>query len=466
MKSHIYKFLLVIILGFIPLFSFGKKFKVNFNYLLFHIPNETSYIELQFLFDGKELVYKQTDKGTYHALIGTNISFIGKDTMINRHYVFTSDEYTDSLSHDDNIYNVVRIPLPDGKYQMGISLYDKNASTPDTLSFKDHLNIDYNRDMIRFSDIMLIGFFSQAKTPDLFTRHGIEYMPYFSKYYPENIKHLTFLTEIYHSDHVIHEEDFLIHSYITRHNENHPISSQYERWETAKKTDMYVVFHSFKIDSLPSGNYHLKMEVRDRKDTLHAYTSLFFQRSNSSVQQTHVARADSLSYDTLKLYLDYIHIIADIEERTFIENITPERYNEIEDFFNHFWHKRNKEHPHEEWYRYYNQVMRVNYNYSTLNIKGYKTDRGYYYLKYGPPTDIEYEHSDVNGPPYEIWTYNVLPDRQVNVIFVFYNADLTTKDFRLLHSTARGELYNEKWKEILYIKDGFDTGEIEMHKDE
>ncbi|MDR0605934.1 MAG: GWxTD domain-containing protein [Bacteroidales bacterium] len=466
MKFHIYKFLWVIILISIPLISFGQKFKVNFNYLLFHIPNETSYIELQFLFDGKGLEYKTTDQGGYQALMGTNISFNNSDTVIKRSYAFTSEEYTDSLSYDKNIYNVVRIPLPNGKFQMEISLYDKNAVNPDTLSFKDHLDIHYNPNSVGLSDIMPIGFFSQATKSDNFTKHGIDYMPYFSTYYPENIKQLTFLTEIYYTDSVISGKDFVIHSYITRHNENTPISPQYERWEAAKKTDIHVIFQSFKIDSLPSGNYYLTIEVRDRKDTLHAYTSLFFQRSNTLMQNMDVARTDSLPYDTLKLYLDYIYIIADIEEKVFIDNISPEKYNEIEDFFNYFWYKRNKENPHEAWYRYYNQVMRVNYNYSTLNYKGYKTDRGYYYLKYGPPTDIEYEHSTVNGPPYEIWTYNVLSDGQVNVMFVFYNADLTTKDFRLLHSTARGELHNENWKEILYIKEGFDKGETEMIKDE
>ncbi|MDR2407689.1 MAG: GWxTD domain-containing protein [Bacteroidales bacterium] len=465
MKLHVYKFFWVITLILIPVFSFGQKFKVNFNYLLFHIPNETSYIELQFLFDKTGLEYKTTDEGTYYALIGVNISFTHSDTAIKREYTFTSDKYTDSLSFD-NIYNVVRIPLPEGKYQMEISLYDKNASNPDTLSYKDLLDIHYNRNIIGLSDIMQIGFFSQATKSDNFTKHGIEYMPYFSKYYPENVKQLTFLTEIYHTDSVISGKDFVIHSYISRYDENTPISPQYDRWEAAKKTDMYVVFQSFKIDSLPSGNYHLNIEVRDRKDTLHASTSLFFQRSNPLVQTIEEARTDSLPYDTLKLYLDYIYIIADNEEKSFIDNISPEKYNEIEEFFNYFWYKRNKENPSEAWYRYYNQVMRVNYNYSTLNYKGYKTDRGYYYLKYGPPTDIEYEHSDVNGPPYEIWTYNVLSDGQVDVMFVFYNVDLTTKDFRLLHSTARGEFRNEKWKEILYIKEGFDKGEIEMYKDE
>jgi len=335
---------------------------------------------------------------------------------------------------------------------MEITIYDKNALDADTLFFTDKLEVTNRWDIVRFSDIMPIGFFAQATQNDNFSKHGIEYMPYFSNFYPENIKFLTFMTEIYNADNIIKENNFFVHSYISQHKKNKPFSQQYEKWETAKKSNLNVVFQTFDIDSLPSGNYELWIEVRDGKDTLlHAYTSYFFQRSNPSILNN--ARTDSLPYDTLKLYLDYIYIIATLDEQRFIENISPAKYNEIEDFFTAFWEKRNKENPQEEWFKYYNQVVRVNHNYTTLKYKGYKTDRGHYYLKYGPPNDIEYHHSSVNGPPYEIWTYNTISNGQVNVFFIFYNPDLVTNDFRLLHTTLRGGFQNDRWKDILHISD-------------
>jgi GWxTD domain-containing protein len=452
MKLFVHKLAVVIILFSVPFISVAEKLKVNFNYLLFSIPDEFSYVELQFFFHGNGLTYQLTEKGTYQAFIVVNISFIKDDTVIKRNYIFSSDEYQDTVSKPDNVYNVVRIPLPSGICQMKITTFDKNALKPDTLFFKDKLEVDNSRNNVRFSDIMPIGFFAQATKKDNFTKHGIDYIPYFSNFYPENIKLLTFMAEIYNTDNIIKNTDFVIHSYISQQNKNKPISSQYEKWEAAKKTDMHVLFQSFNIDSLPSGNYELKIEIRDRKDTLHTYTSYFFQRSNPLIQNN-IARTDSLPYDTLKLYLEYIRIIATPEEQLFIDNISPKKYREIEDFFTAFWIKRDKEKPHEAWYKYYNQVMRTNYNYSTLKQKGFRTDRGYYYLKYGPPSDIEYHHSSVNGPPYEIWTYNTMFDGQINVYFVFYNADLVTNDFKLLHSTARGLFKNDRWREILHISD-------------
>jgi GWxTD domain-containing protein len=439
---------------------------VNFNYLLFAVPDETSYVELQFLFNGNGLAYRQTPQNTYQALIGVEICFIQKDTLIKHNYTFTGATYPDSLSEGkNNIYNVVRIPLPDGEYNMEMKIYDRNSFVLDTLSFRNRIKLHFISNTVSFSDIMPIASFTQAGKQDNFTKHGIEYLPYFSNFYPENIKQMTFMTEIYHTDSEIQGDDFLIHAYISPANDTTPVSPQYEHWSVAKTTEMYVVLQSFLMDSLPSGNYTLNLEVKDRKDTLHAYTSWYFQRSNPSIKDTMPTRTDSLSYDTLKLYLDYIYPIANYEERDFIKNISPQKYKEIEDFFNLFWYRRNPDKPSEEWYKYYNQVMRVNYNYSTLKFKGYRTDRGYYYLKYGPPSDIEYEHSTVNGPPYEIWTYYTMSDGQVNVMFVFYNADLTTKDFRLLHSTARGETQNKDWKKILYIDESSRNGEIELYED-
>jgi GWxTD domain-containing protein len=464
MKSYKTKVIFIVACLLLPFGMFGKNFKVNFNYLAFSTSTGISYIEFQFLFRGNELTYAPVSENSYQALIGVDISFQNADTLITRNYNFTGEEYPDSLSAEkNNVYNVVRVPLPDGTYNMKILLYDKNASRGDSLRHNDVITIDFQRDnMVNISDILPVGFFKKAEQDDNFSRHGVEYMPYLSDLYTENIDRLTFMAEIYNTDVISVGRDFVVHSYIARYDENTPLTPKYEKWEAGKKSDMHVVFQSFDIDSLPSGNYNLKIDVLDRKDTLHAYKSWFFRRDNPSIPPVRRMRKDSISYDTMKLYLDYIRIIANEEEVDFIDNISPDKYHRIEKFFNTFWEARNPELPQQEWYKYYAQVVRANNNYSTLKNKGYKTDRGHYYLKYGPPNEIRYEHSEVNAYPYEVWTYDKLSTGQANVIFVFYNRDLTTKDFKLLHSTARGEFSNPQWKEILHIEGVGPANPIEL----
>ncbi len=103
------------------------------------------------------------------------------------------------------------------------------------------------------------------------------------------------------------------------------------------------------------------------------------------------------------------------------------------------------------WYEYYNNVVIANNSYSSLKIKGYKTDRGQIFLRYGAPNEIEKFPFTPEYYPYEIWYYYQALD-QNNVMFIFYSRDLVTGFYELIHSTARNEVYNPAWKLILKAK--------------
>lgn len=96
--------------------------------------------------------------------------------------------------------------------------------------------------------------------------------------------------------------------------------------------------------------------------------------------------------------------------------------------------------------------MIVNNSFSTLKIKGYKSDRGYVFLKYGPPNEIEKFPFTQQYYPYEIWHY-YSTNNQYNVDFIFYSRDLVTNFYQLIHSTAKDELYDPRWKLKLKAKD-------------
>jgi hypothetical protein len=51
--------------------------------------------------------------------------------------------------------------------------------------------------------------------------------------------------------------------------------------------------------------------------------------------------------------------------------------------------------------------------------------------------------------PYEIWHYYSVEGRS-NVKFIFYNPDVISNDYPLLHSTLPGEIYNAQWKVDLH----------------
>jgi hypothetical protein len=92
----------------------------------------------------------------------------------------------------------------------------------------------------------------------------------------------------------------------------------------------------------------------------------------------------------------------------------------------------------------------VNQNFGTPSRPGYKTDRGRVYLQYGAPYDIVTSVNEPGAYPYEIWFYTTLPDKQTNIGFAFYEPSLASNDYILLHSNARGELHDMRWKVKLY----------------
>jgi GWxTD domain-containing protein len=114
-------------------------------------------------------------------------------------------------------------------------------------------------------------------------------------------------------------------------------------------------------------------------------------------------------------------------------------------FFYSFWEKRDQANPSQAWNNYKQEVEKVNKSYGTLIERGYETDRGRVYLQYGPPNNINKQDREPSNYPYEIWHYYVLGN-QSNRKFVFYNPDLVTNDYTLIHSDANGEIYDQRWQ--------------------
>ncbi|MGI6292493.1 MAG: GWxTD domain-containing protein [Bacteroidales bacterium] len=453
------KIIIFLVISFFSVSSLSAKdVKATINYLLFSIPKETNYIEFQCLLIGSSIEYAPINDSSYQGRVNLTVILSPIDTggqTITRKYSFITDTYPDSVSATkDNLYNLLRIPIANGEYLMKIIINDSNnkASTP--LTYEQKLIMDYQPNSVSISDVQLISNLTIADNGSAFTKHNIDFIPYFSFFYPENITQLIFMTEIYNTD-KIQQDSFVYRCYLSNNGSDYPLDNKYLRQKKCKKTDMHVILHSFDIDSLPSGNYHLTIEIFSVDDSLLTSKNLFFQRSNPDMSKKTddiMSNIEKVSLDTLLLYLDYIYVIADSKEKEFIRQAKKHTYEELDAFFATFWTKRYYENPLQAWYSYYRNVMIVNNSYSTNTIKGYRTDRGYVFLKYGPPNEIEKHPFTQEYYPYEIWYYYNTAN-QNNVYFIFYSRDLVTSLYELIHSTARDEIYDPRWKLTLKAKD-------------
>ncbi len=121
---------------------------------------------------------------------------------------------------------------------------------------------------------------------------------------------------------------------------------------------------------------------------------------------------------------------------------------ELKQYIVTFWQNRNSLDPEMEWKKYMELVKYVQRLYGNKVKKGYESDRGRVYLKYGAPDQVTESKHEPSAYPYEIWQYYVVGN-QTNKKFVFYNPTLVGNDYILLHSDVRGEVYDKNWERRL-----------------
>lgn len=438
-----------------------KSLRAYLSYATFNVPGGDPYIEVYLAIDGKSIVFVPVAEKEYQAQVDITISFARNDSILSfAKYTLNSPKINDLSRAAIGIIDQQRFFLPVGSYAMGIEMSDPNNSQVPPFSTSEIVNLEFNNDALQFSAIQLIERFETATKQTELTKNGYDLIPMVYAFYPASANRLNFYTEIYNAEKVWGAEGkFLVNGFI----ESAENMSRMNDFVFRKRMDakpVNVILHSLDIAQLPSGNYNLVLEVRDQNNKVVLNNKVFFQRSNPGVEfrlgdlssvvvgNTFAARISNA--DSLRDFLRSIAPIASEAERDYAYNLTKTTdIPTMQRFFYNFWQKRNYDDPNAEWQKYYLEVRKVNAAYSTKTKRGYDTDRGRVYLKYGPPDQVVENYSEPGAYPYEIWHYYTL-GRQRNKRFVFATKDMVTNDFALIHSDAIGELSNYRWQLDIY----------------
>jgi len=437
--------------------TFAQKLSVLIDYKSYFTAAHEPYLEISCFVGGKSVVYVPAEQGKYQAEVRITVKAFQNDSLMNKlDYILMSELFADAdASTKPDFGDIQNFKLANGEYLLQFSVTDLNTDAK-SVDYSDVIVINYPNDKVSISDISLYQSISREPQGDIFDKYGFSLKPLFYGFVPEAMYNLPFSCEIYNAEKWAKNEKITIKSYITSFENNlmpYP-EARYSVQATAKP--VIVTFGDLGIFKLPSGNYNLIVEVYSKDSLLLASNSCFFQRSNPNIQlelndlnnvnieNTFVNQIK----DTAKLveYVRFLYPISTPIEKDFYNNrMRKIPFENLQKYFYTFWSKRDPINPQKAWEEYFEKVKLVNREFGCKLVQGYRTDRGRVYLQYGPPNSIYESPFDSHSYPYEIWHYYYCVN-QSNVKFVFYNTDLVSNDYQLLHSDKSGEMQNPFWK--------------------
>ena len=359
----------------------------------------------------------------------------------------------------NGILDLQRFSLIDGNYNLGLKLVDQT----DTNNIEEHQQTFTlsKLNTSEFSDIELLDKYWKSDSVSKLNKSGFEMIPLVTTYFGPEFNRLSYYTEIYFDEEIIKENPSVILTQSILVKENNKIAGQYNKLNKISSSSVVPVLNSFDLSNLPTGNYVLKLSVMDKNQLILSTKELAFQRTNlnnsmklNRLNSVSIANtfASDIHQDSLNEFMKCLAPLASNLEKNIIDN----KLDDIDDtlkrqFIYSFWYNRFPNNPAYNWSKYKQEVKKTNQLFGTKVRKGYETDRGRIYLKYGPPNTITDRPNEPSAYPYQIWHYYKI-GRFNNKRFVFYLPDLVSNDYVILHSTLQGEYFNNNWKTDLHSR--------------
>lgn len=427
-----------------------------------------AYAEIFISVDGTSVQYKPVKKNKFQASINVGIEVLklednGDSTAIfSDNYNLLSPELADTTldSRRQFFLNVQRIGLEPGTYFIRAIGRDNNRENGKKIMATNEFLMEAPTNAeFRFSDVVFVDKIEmnkseEAKQNPLYKR-GYIVKPMVTNGAFVNADTLYFYVELYNAKKLIKDPTFYLQARIKQGNQ---ILFAYETSASRNRTQPFNIdFETIDIRDLPSQTYYLQIDILTEQNQIVKTTSKKFHVFNSRVEPAfddYVAvnleaeLFSKYSEEELDYYLNTLVHTSTEQEIRFRKAL--ENHRQKKNYLYTYWEKRKSQEQSVSslWAWHTSALQYSNQHFKSSFRAGWQTDRGRVFMKHGIPSDVERFPSSSTTVPYEIWRYDRLGN-QTNVIFVFYNPDVTMDEYPLLHSSKYGENNNPNWKRQL-----------------
>lgn len=467
----------------------NKQLTAVFSYGTFFQSGTGSYVETYLSFDAWNLNFVKSGNN-YQAKVEVVITVSQKDSIeMVKKYDLNSPQIASLEQNRFNFLDIQRFKVPNGVHDLRIQLRDLNSDNGATI-VEQQLALYYTRRRPALSSLMMVASIKPTETENILSRGGYDIEPYVNDFVPEQMSQIDYYYELYNINQETRDDNI----YAVAHIEMQETGRVLEATQSVRRIDndsVIPIFGSIDIATLPSGNYNLVVEIRNKHNDLMLFKKLPFFRSNPSVTEKAQSVPANMTFaakltDEQELN-DYIEALApianDAEKRDIYNLIHRPGLEEKQTFMYQFWTRRDPLNADGAWQEYKQRVDFVNKNFSWPKTKGIQTDRGRVYLQYGPPDFVRDEKnfvstkhlgggvrvnqsSDVServvglqSPsiekqgqifylPYQLWRYNQIMGDDQNRCFIFWD-EFRSGFYKLLHSNAKGEVRDILWERRL-----------------
>lgn len=442
----------------------AQQLDATFDLVRFKASESQNMVELYTSVNGNSVVYKKVPGG-YQAVVAlelqisdsTGIKYFDK---LNLKSPLVKD--TTGLNAPFNLQK--RYFLKNGNYTFTGKAQDANNSKPAS-TIEVPLKVSFDKNKVEISDVQLLESYEKSSEKNDYTKSGLKLVSYVSSFYPKGFDRLKFYTEIYNTEAAEGKDKQVVVFYRLVPARDNLAKLTIGGQKVQKTAPVNVFLQDIDISALASGNYELLIEVRNAENKTIASQRRFIQRSNPSqdaqagetvASETNLPPAFSTDLDStrLDLYLLSHRPLSNEAEGGTLEGLAKSGTAlQKRNYLFSFWQRRSASNPAQAWVDYKQRIDYVEKTFGNQTFHGYETDMGRVYLQYGAPNKITNERTDIHRPainndtrPYQIWHYYQLAT-QSNRIFVFLQENLGNNNYALVHSTAKGEVSDNAWRD-------------------